>query len=324
MDNKILIAVIALMLVSIVGCIYVLPVVNAHKPVPTPEPTATPTPTAMPTIMPTPTAIANASDDISNSSKGNLVPAPWSGENYDEYIRELEKFYNVSDTPRENRTFPDPIQFQMMLNLTVLSNNTGYVPGHPETANGTLIFIPTPIPSPTPVPTPTPNPYYMEKHTELRDADAHYLVPNPDHTGTTPYILAYDAAHSHGIYPYYYKEDVTAIQLRFVNNQYKKNITKEHVDLVLQKQILGQFVTVKELSFDYNYFIPEVYVDQYEGNTDVSRLPGFMTEVISFEIPKEYEFGSLKVDTHGNYVLNIYIYADDILACKISQDVCII
>ncbi len=290
-----------------------------------PGPEATPLPIASATIAPTPAS----TPEPTPKPVIMVAPQPWHGEDYDQYIRDLEAFYNITETPKENRTFPDPLHYktaQILMNYSssnTASHNPGYVEGHPETANGSLIFLPTPKPTPPPIPTPTPNPFSMEKHTKLLDVDQQY-IPAPDHTGTTAGILAYDPGHSHGIYPYYYQGDITAIQLHFVNDQYKEAIDKERIELTIQKQVLGQYVTVISNSYDYTRHIAPASVDQYYGTTDKTKLPGFTTDVISFEIPRSFNFGGAAIDTRGSYILTVTVYVDGIQACKISQDLAIL
>lgn len=235
---------------------------------------------------------------------------------------------NTSPTPSPTPTFIDPMDqrnYQAWLDYMnqthgVVSNDPGYVPGHPETANGSIIFLPTPIPCPTPTPIPSVDPWSRERH---RIVDTVQLPP-PDYESTEAGILAWDAEHSRGLYPYYSPGDHAVIGLRFVNNYYPKEIKNPEVYLVFKKQVLGQYIDVQSARWiEEGVTIPGAQVDQYEGRL-LSALPGFTTTVYEFDVPDTFKQGPWTVDSTGNYILEINVYADNVRACWISKQVTII
>lgn len=280
---------------------------------PTPTPTVTPTinATATPTPVPCPTPLVPI-----NQSTGAYMTL-------DEYLAWVEDYYyNTTNTTKPNQTYIDPMDqrnFQAWLDYMnqthgVSGGNDSYVPGHPETSGGTIIYLPTPIPSITPTPTPTIDPWSRERH----QAQPNIALPPPDKEGNQPGILAWDAEHSRGLYPYYTPGDHAVIQLRFVNNFYYHDMVNPTVLIVAKKQVLGEYVEVSRYSWVENVVVPAMQVDQLEGKP-INNYEGFYTTIYEFDVPERYQFGSFSLDSGGNYVMEVSVYVDNVRACWISK-----
>jgi hypothetical protein len=248
----------------------------------------------------------------------------------DEYMRWVTDYYynSTNTTPRQNGTpvFIDPLSLEAYYkwkNTTshgdISPSNPNYVPGHPETSNGSIIYIPTPIPCPTPTPMPVDDPWSREIH----QAQPNIQLPPPDNEGNIPGILAWDAEHTRGLYPYYTPGDHAVIGLRFVNNFYPKEIKNPEVSLVLKKQVLGQYIVVQEAKWIEPITIPAIGVDQYEGHL-ISNLVGFNTTVYEFNVPDSIKYSGFNVDSSGNYVIEVSVYVDNVRACWLSKMITIV
>jgi hypothetical protein len=196
----------------------------------------------------------------------------------------------------------------------VSPNNPNYVPGHPETANGSLVYMPTPIPCPTPTPLPLDNPWSREIH----QSQPNIALPPPDKEGNEPGILAWDAEHTKGLYPYYTPGDHAVVQLRFVNNYYYKDMVNPTVYIVVKKQVLGEYIEVSSISWIEKVTIPGIQIDQLEGHP-INTYEGFNTTVYEFDIPDRYKFSGFSLDSSGNYIMEVSIYVDNVRACWISK-----
>jgi hypothetical protein len=316
-DHLALTVILAVMLFLVAGLgtavIVAMSVDQQPTPTPAPEPTVTPTPTPEPTVTPTPIPELN-----NTTMPGYTV-------DYKEYIGWLYDYYGYNATPSVVPVFINPESYEAYLNWLnqthgdMSPGNPDYVPGHPETANGSIIFTVTPTPPPTPTPSPVDNPWSREIHKEQSTVQ----LPPPDKEGSEAGILAWDAEHSRGLYPYYSPDDHAVISLRFVNNFYPSAIKNPEVFIVLKKQVLNQYIVVQQAKWIEDVVIPAVDVDQYDGRL-MSELPGFTTKVYEFDIPDTVEYSGFHVDSSGNYILEISIYADNVRACWISKQFAIV
>lgn len=290
--------------------------------------TKNPTPTPVPSFMPSPTVIINGSGIgmVNGSAGANTSPTPsptppsgvWT--DYDAWVTWVADYYYHSERP-EAMPHINPLSMEAWELWKREQAGLACVTPKPfdGTEYGVRIYVPTPIPCPTPTPVPTVDPWSRERH---RIVDTVQLPP-PDYESTEAGILAWDADHSRGLYPYYSPNDHAVIGLRFVNNYYPKEIKNPEVYLVFKKQVLGQYIDVQSARWiEEGVTIPGAQVDQYEGRL-LSTLSGFTTTVYEFDVPDTFKQGPWTVDSTGNYILEISVYADNVRACWISKQVAI-
>jgi hypothetical protein len=268
------------------------------------------TPTATPTIIPTLDANVTATPTITPTPIPELNNSTMPGYtiNYKEYIGWLYEYYGYNATPSTVPVFVNPESYEAYLNWLnqtqgdVSPGNPNYVPGHPETSNGSIIFVPTPTPSPTPTPIPSINPRSREVHKIVDNVNIE--IP-PDREGKIANVLAWDQEHTTGLYDYYSPGDHAVIIPRFVNNYCPQNITDPTITATLSKNVLGQWVVIASYAWVEHVTIPGAPVDQYEGRL-LSELPAFTT-VYEFDVPDKWQTQFGKIDTAGYYLLEIQV-----------------
>jgi hypothetical protein len=152
------------------------------------------------------------------------------------------------------------------------------------------------IPEPTITPVPTPDPFLREKLSLKRDID---VLPNPDHTSTTPGLIAYDPAMTRGIQPYYYVGDHPMIRLRFYSAA-KDPLINPEITLVIKKEMsLGIYMPIISKS--------------WTEKVTLNPGEGFYTQIFEFDVP----------DYTGNYILEVSVKVNGKEECWISKDLSI-
>jgi hypothetical protein len=267
------------------------------------------TPTATPTVIPTPDANVTVAPTVTPTPIPELNNSTMPGYtiDYKTYIGWLYDYYGYNTTPSVVPVFVNPESYEAYLNWInkthgdMSPGNPGYVPGHPETANGSIIFTVTPTPPATPTPIPVDNPRSREIHKTVDNVN---MELPPDKEGSIANILAWDQEHTTGLYAYYSPGDHAVIIPRFVNNNCTQNITDPTITVTLSKYVLGQYIAVASYAWVEHVTIPGCNVDQYEGY--IRERPSF-TAVYEFDVPDKWQTGFGKIDTAGYYLIEVQV-----------------
>lgn len=271
---------------------------SVQDPTPTPSPTPLPSPTINATITPIPTPLI----PLNNSTVEKM--------SLDEFTRWVTDYYYNTTNTTTNQTFRNPMDqrnYQDWLDYMnqthgAVSNDPGYVPGHPETANGSILFMATPIPCPTPTPIVTITPQMRERH---KTVDNVVIELPPDRDGKIANIIAWDQEHTTGLYDYYSPGDHIVLVPRFINNYCPQEIKDPSITIRISKYILGQWVELQSYSWVEHVTLEAVKVDQYEGRL-YNDLPAFTT-VYEFDVPDKWSTQFGKIDTEGYYLIEVQV-----------------
>jgi hypothetical protein len=266
---------------------------------------------------PTPTpivngSIVNGSSSIFNGSQTTATPVP-----------------TVTPTPVPTPVFPDPIideEYWIWKNSTknnTLPNNPWYVPGHPETQPGYIIYTPTPVPTPTP--TPTPDPWDSYKHLPLRTWE--YLPPNDYTAVNANESLFWNMYRSKGLEDFYHNDpgycDNPMFHLEFLS-RYLDEVKEPYVSITFEK------LSIDPVTYNtswYNVF--DIPLAWYENTTipkptwNYDHTAFYYSTVV---IEKSIPGGALMYLTDGTYRLHIEVFdhARTVRLGEVTKQICIL
>lgn len=287
---------ILLVMVSVIGAVVL--VLGSSQPADTigPENTMLPTPKPLNTIIP----ILEYHEPY-NASNTTVTPAPTIDPSYADYLYWREHYANKTNTS------------------SVTPTATPIEEGDPALTNGARIYVPTPTPTPTPLP--PEDPMSREVHAPLQDYERQYLPPDTSKDSIQTGTLA--IANTTGLYSYYHRGDHAALKIAVVSNTYT-TITNPTIDVKLKAHaILNNWITISEKAWVQKCTITPAFNYNPFGGREYLQ-PGMTMAVYEFDVPSDYTWNGVKLDTNGLYMIDIKVYADNIQACGMTKQVAIL